>query len=65
MSDSSRDAPRTGKRLLKRVGAGIAALARSAGCSVDQSPLPEVREVAAELREWRQARLAAAVNDRF
>ena len=51
---------------MRRVGAAIAALARSAGCSVDESPLPEVREVAAELREWRQARrLAAAVNDRF
>jgi len=36
-----------------RVGAALAALARMTGCSVEQSPLPELREVAHDLRDWR------------
>jgi hypothetical protein len=35
-----------------RVGAALAALARLSGCSVEQSPLPELREVARDLRDW-------------
>jgi hypothetical protein len=34
------------------VGAGIAALARRTGCSLQHHPLPEIREVGYELREW-------------
>jgi hypothetical protein len=36
----------------RSVGAAIAALARRTGCSIEQSPLPEIREVG---REWRAA----------
>jgi hypothetical protein len=32
------------------VAAAIAALVRRSGCSIDHSPLPEIREVG---REWR------------
>jgi hypothetical protein len=35
-----------------RVGGALAALARLSGCSVEQSPLPELREVARDLRDW-------------
>jgi hypothetical protein len=38
-----------------RVGDAIAALARMSGCSVEHSPLPELREVARDLRDWPRA----------
>jgi hypothetical protein len=36
-----------------RVANALTALARMAGCSVEHSPLPELREVAHDLRDWR------------
>jgi hypothetical protein len=38
-----------------KIASCFSALLRHSGCSVDQSPLPELREVARDLREWRQA----------
>jgi hypothetical protein len=34
------------------VGGALATMARRAGCSLRDSPLPEIREVAHELGEW-------------
>jgi hypothetical protein len=44
------------------LGGAIAGLARRAGCSAEGCPLPEVREVVADLRDW--DRLAAAADER-
>jgi hypothetical protein len=38
-----------------KIASGFTALLRHSGCSVDQSPLPELREVARDIREWHQA----------
>jgi hypothetical protein len=45
------DMQRGSTRFWGRVGAALAALARMAGCSVEQSVLPELREVARELQD--------------
>ena len=34
------------------VGTAIAGLAKQAGCSARECPLPEIREAARDLREW-------------
>jgi hypothetical protein len=38
------------RRFWHSVAAAIAALARQAGCSIDQCPLPEIREAGQELK---------------
>jgi hypothetical protein len=54
MENSGREAFEASGRW-KKIASGITALLRHSGCSVVQSPLPELREVARDLREWRQA----------
>jgi hypothetical protein len=39
-------------RFWHSIAGALASLARSAGCSADSSPLPEIREAARDLREW-------------
>jgi hypothetical protein len=34
------------------VSAALAALARKSGCSLLESPLPEIREAARDLQDW-------------
>ncbi|MEX0992695.1 MAG: hypothetical protein WDZ37_01740 [Solirubrobacterales bacterium] len=50
---------RDGRRFWGSVAAAIAALARRTGCSIEQSPLPEIREVG---RDWHEADLSLAAK---
>jgi len=54
MNDQSRDAFARGG-FWTRVGTLLTAMARRSGCSVNDSPLPELREVGRDLHEWSQS----------
>jgi hypothetical protein len=51
MTTSRMDAQSDSGGFWARVATALAALARMAGCSVEQSMLPELREVARDLRD--------------
>ena len=45
--------PRSG--FWETLGAALAVLARRSGCSLSESPLPEIREAVRDFAEWAQA----------
>jgi hypothetical protein len=45
---------RAGAGFWEAVTSALAAIARRTGCSLKESPLPEIREVARDLNDWQQ-----------